>query len=195
MKSQFLDQFKRLKAEGADLMKLYGDLMLVEGYPVEETKTASGIIIQSSDKMANGFGQNMPAFYTVLYVGEGFYDDSVKPTPTGWFHPCAPCAGTGKVKVSDFADGVCGACDGTGQLEGYEYPKDAKTVPIDVQPGDIILTGKQSVVEISKFGPIFSTKEHRLCLSRECDIQLRFPGGAPSFEKVNALLASSVQYN
>lgn len=142
MKSQFLDQFLRLKAEGADLIKLYGDIMLVEGYPVEETTTASGIIIQSSDKMANGFGQNMPAFYTVLYVGEGYYDEETD-----------------------------------------------QDIPVDVQPGDIILTGKQSVVEISKFGPIFSTKEHRLCLSRECDIQLRFPGGSQSFEAVNALLA------
>ncbi len=142
MKSLFLDQFRRLKAEGADLVKLYGDIMLVEGYAPEETKTESGIILAGSDRQRVGFNADLPAFYTVLYVGEGFYDDE------------------------------------TGE-----------SVPVEVQPGDIILTGKQSVVEISKFGPIISSKEHRLCLSREQDIQLHFKGPG-AYDRVMNLLKS-----
>lgn len=142
MKSVFLDQFKNLKASGGSLMKLYGDVLLVEGHAPEEAKTASGIIIQSHDRQRNGFGENLPAFYTVLYAGEGFYDEE------------------------------------TGE-----------DVPLDIEPGAIILTGTQSVRPISKFGPIISTKESGLFLTRVQDIQASF-GGPAAYEQAMDLLRS-----
>lgn len=144
MKSIFLERFNRLRTSGADLMKVYGDILIVEGHAQEETKTAGGIIIQSHDRQKDGFGQNAPAFYTVLYVGEGYYSEDE---------------------------------------DGNE-----KAVPLDVQVGDVILTGTQSVRPLSKFGPIISTKDHGLFLTRVEDIQIRFPGGQGSYEKAAALL-------
>jgi co-chaperonin GroES (HSP10) len=151
MKATHLEAFQRLAAQADSLMTLSGDFIIVEALPQEEAKTASGIILQSHDKMSNGFGQNLPAFYHVLMVGAGYYTQETDPE-------------TGAV------------------IE--------KTVPLDVQPGDVVLLGTQSVKEFSKFGSIVSTKEAKIGLARAEEVQVRFHG-PEAYAKVSAILGGA----
>ena len=147
IKSKYLEAFQKLQAEHPESFELIGDCILVEGLPEEEAKTASGLIISSTSRQADGFLQNRPAFYQVLLVGRGYYS---KDEETG----------------------------------------EETTVPLNVQAGDIVLMGSQSVRRFSQFGPIIAG-ETVLGLAREEEISMRFKGGA-GYEQVCLTLLSNI---
>lgn len=74
---------------------------------------------------------------------------------------------------------------------GYYDPKDESIVPLDVAPGDIILVGRLSVKWLSTFGPLVSSGENQIGITRESEIQLRFKGQAGQ-DAVFASLRSSL---
>lgn len=59
---------------------------------------------------------------------------------------------------------------------GY-FDEEGKDIPLEVQPGDIILVGALSVKWLSTFGSVVSLgKGERIGITREAEIQLRFKG-------------------
>lgn len=59
---------------------------------------------------------------------------------------------------------------------GYYDPKDERDIPLEVEVGDIILVGRMGIKWFSTFGPIVSSGEAQVGLTRESEIQLRFKG-------------------
>lgn len=60
---------------------------------------------------------------------------------------------------------------------GYYDDKDpSTTIPLDVQPGDIILVGPLSVKYFSFFGDLQPYEPDSIGITRESEIQLRFRG-------------------
>lgn len=59
---------------------------------------------------------------------------------------------------------------------GSGYYDDSDTVPLDSEPGDIILVGKLAVKWVSTLGTIASTPDNNLGFVRETEIQARFRG-------------------
>ena len=77
--------------------------------------------------------------------------------------------------------------------EGY-YDEEGKTVPIDANPGDIVLVGALSVKWLSTFGPIISIgKGERLGITRESEIQLRFKG-QNGYDEVFRILGATAEH-
>lgn len=76
-KKSYLNAFQHLQANGAQYFTLIGDNIIVEEVAKEELKTASGIIIASSDKhrQVNTVEDARPLLVRVLLVGQGYYDD------------------------------------------------------------------------------------------------------------------------
>lgn len=71
----FKDNQETIRAKG----KLSGDTLLVERIQFPELRTRSGIIIGDSTKIqTHGLTCEIPLFYRVLLVGEGYYDDDTK---------------------------------------------------------------------------------------------------------------------
>lgn len=78
--SKYLERFKTLPAEA---MQLIGDLVLVERVPVEERRTAGGLIMSAGigEKARSTIKADLPVFVHVLAVGKGYYDEEGKSTP------------------------------------------------------------------------------------------------------------------
>lgn len=70
---------------------------------------------------------------------------------------------------------------------GYYNKED---VPLETQPGDIILMGKLSVRWLSTFGPLLREGDRQIGICRESDSILRF-NGQSGFDKVNSILAEA----
>lgn len=61
----------------------------------------------------------------------------------------------------------------------YDESKDEESerqVDLDVKPGDIVLVGPMAIKRLSAFGPLVSTSDRQLAITRESEIQLRFVG-------------------
>jgi co-chaperonin GroES (HSP10) len=76
--------------------------------------------------------------------------------------------------------------------EGYYDDETGEAIPVDLQPGDICLTGVQSCKWLSHFGPIVSTEGARIGLALESEIQLRFRG-PDAYAAACKLLESTIQ--
>lgn len=72
--SRYLNSFKAL--ESKDFHQLIGDTLLVERIPLEEKKTASGIIMATAaaPKQVGSINADLPIFVHVIAVGKGHYD-------------------------------------------------------------------------------------------------------------------------
>lgn len=146
MRSKYYNLFQEVGKLQDKSFELIGNCLIVEKLPPEEIKSASGLIMAKGNQhVRDGLFDNLPAFYKVLLVGSGYYDD------------------------------------------------DGKTVPLNVQPGDIVLMGQHSVRQLSTFGPIVTDGTTIIGLAREEDISLRFIG-EEGYEVVCALLSSNM-YN
>lgn len=78
-KSKYLPFFQENQKRIRELAKLSGDTLLVERIQFPELRTKSGIIITDSRKIqTTGLTCEIPLFYRVLLVGEGYYDDETK---------------------------------------------------------------------------------------------------------------------
>ena len=76
--SIYLDAFNTTTQEFKDKVHLTGDYLLVEVPPIEEKKTASGLIIDmGTESTANimGMDENRLLLCYVVAVGAGYYDD------------------------------------------------------------------------------------------------------------------------
>jgi co-chaperonin GroES (HSP10) len=74
--SKFLKDFTAVAAEVMEKVRLKGSYILVERLPEGERKTKSGIILTNQDNQVGTLSDNLPAFYVVLAVGEGYDVDS-----------------------------------------------------------------------------------------------------------------------
>lgn len=70
---------------------------------------------------------------------------------------------------------------------GY-VDSEGETVPVEANPGDIILVGRLSVNWFSTFGPLVSSAQCQLGITRECEIKLRFKGEA-GYQKAYGILS------
>lgn len=72
--SRYLQAFKSL--ELSDSHQLIGDTLLVERIPIEEKKTASGLIMSTTTgtKQVGSINADLPIFVHVVAVGKGHYD-------------------------------------------------------------------------------------------------------------------------
>lgn len=73
---------------------------------------------------------------------------------------------------------------------GYYDDETGKDLPLETQPGDIILMGKLSVRWLSTFGPLLREGDRQIGICRESDSILRFKGQA-GFDRVNQILAEA----
>lgn len=70
------------------------------------------------------------------------------------------------------------------------------TVPVEVEPGDIILIGRMSVNWFSVFGSLVSTSQSEIGITRENEIKLRFKGQDAydaCFNHLNTFLAPNAE--
>jgi co-chaperonin GroES (HSP10) len=72
-KSRFLEFFKA--AYPNDKSRLIGDLLIVERIKFPEKKVGSLYISNSKHLQSTGLTSEVPEFYRVLAVGQGYYDD------------------------------------------------------------------------------------------------------------------------
>lgn len=80
--SQYLKPFQDLVQTSKSSYQLIGDCILVERVPVEEQKTASGLILPVEIKgLVNTLASSAPIFVHVLSVGEGYFDEDGKDIP------------------------------------------------------------------------------------------------------------------
>lgn len=125
--SKYLNYFIENRARLQEETQLIGDIMFVEKIKFPEKKVGSIIIADHSGKQINSMLADQPAFFRVLLVGSGYYDDETK------------------------AD-----------------------VPLDINQGDIILTGAVSAKIFGSFPMLETTETDVLGVARHGDIQWRF---------------------
>lgn len=75
---------------------------------------------------------------------------------------------------------------------GYYDEENDKLVDLECAPGDVILVGPMAVKWFSTFGPIVSTSEVGVGLTRESEIQVRFKG-IDAFNKFCAVVESNLK--
>lgn len=75
--------------------------------------------------------------------------------------------------------------------EGYYDDDSGKSIPLNVEPGDVILVGRHSIKRFSVFGSILYSGT-RIGLTRESEIQLRFKGEA-GYDRFFGTLNSAIK--
>lgn len=73
--SKFLPFFKENLTSIRENAQLIGDMMIVERIKFPEKKVGSLFIADSKHIQSTGLTSEVPEFYRVLLVGEGYYDD------------------------------------------------------------------------------------------------------------------------
>lgn len=73
--SKYLRYFQENAGKLRTLAQLTGDLLIVERIQFPEKKTAGGIYVPVAQNQLSAITNNMPCFFRVLLVGQGYYDD------------------------------------------------------------------------------------------------------------------------
>lgn len=78
--SKYLNRFQNMSARYKEDYQLIGDCILVEKIPQEERKTQAGIIVRAgmNERAKDTMSTDVPSFYYVLAVGEGYYKEDTQ---------------------------------------------------------------------------------------------------------------------
>lgn len=76
---------------------------------------------------------------------------------------------------------------------GYYDDKEEKIIPLEIEPGDIVLVGPMAIKRLSVFGPLVSAGDRQLAITRESEVQIRFKGAVGYNMSVDALKETVVE--
>lgn len=78
--SKYIAYFRENGPRLKELAQLTGDFLIVEKIKFPAKKTRSGLIVEAHSNQLSSITSNIPNFFRVLLVGEGYYDDTGEET-------------------------------------------------------------------------------------------------------------------